>query len=146
MGLDLKNRFNSLKIRLNLFLLNSLIDKQTRIKEYGGKIFFHLLHVSMVEKFLICYIKNWKYDGKKNPKKAKQSCSFIREFRLKFFFYKGFSQLYKWLTAVESRERYWLCLEITWINQAKDFWTQTERHLLVHLPWVCFRMVIVLLH
>ena len=46
----------------------------------------------MVEKFLICYIKNWKYDGKKS-KKAKQACSFIREFRLKFFFYKGFSQL-----------------------------------------------------
>ena len=47
--------------------------------------FFHLLQTwkiaGMVEIFLICYVKNWKCDGK-NSKKAKRACSFIIEFRV----------------------------------------------------------------
>ena len=55
--------------------VNSQINNQTRINEYGGK----------VKIFIICYMKNWKYDGKKYPKKVKQACSFIRKFRVPGF-------------------------------------------------------------
>ena len=67
MGIDLKHRFNSLNIRLNLFLLNSLIDKQTRIKEYGGKV-----------QFITC-----EYGGKvshmmeNNPKKIRKNARLL---------------------------------------------------------------------
>ena len=61
------------------FTLNYLINEQTRINKYGDKIFFFICYikiVSMVDFFLICHMKIEKI------KKAKQACSFIREFRV----------------------------------------------------------------
>ena len=73
-----------LHITFKVFLctLNSLINKQTRISEYGGKIYLFVTWKMRVWwNFFYIYMKSWKYGGKKS-KRTKQACSFIRDFRV----------------------------------------------------------------
>ena len=60
--------------------LNSLIYEQTWINEYEGKIFSSIKYMknqSMVEIFLICYMKNWKYSGYFFTEKLSEHARFL---------------------------------------------------------------------
>ena len=64
--------------------LTFLINEHTRINEYGGEDFFHLLHEKWeygVKSSHLLHekLKVW---WKKTSKKAKRVCLFIREFRV----------------------------------------------------------------
>ena len=61
-------------------LPNKRADQNKRIwREYF--LIYHMKNESLVD-FLICYIKDWKYDIFFFPKKAKRVCSFIRKIRV----------------------------------------------------------------
>ena len=66
---------------LRLHTLNSLINEQTRIKEYR-RIFVSFIIITWKRElggfFFISYLTKWKKKSKKN----KWACSFIREFRV----------------------------------------------------------------
>ena len=59
--------------------LNSLMNEKTTKNEHGGKAYSFTTWkiASMVENFLVSYIKYWKY-SEKTSKKVKRPSSFIR--------------------------------------------------------------------
>ena len=61
------------------FTLNYLINEQTRINKYGDKIFFSFVTSKLWAWWIFFLFVTWKL---KKIKKAKQACSFIREFRV----------------------------------------------------------------